>query len=110
MEPALAAHIEGLKQTYGDPIPRSWSADFEDDPYRHDPDRIIAEALACLNATRPAGSDSQPFVNLVTPGELGDPQGYLVPAIRRVLGDAVQFADAGQCDCGGYVLRAWRRT
>lgn len=97
--------IQRLKAMFGDPISKSWSANFEDDPYRDRPDLILRESLMAIAATKPGNI----FVNLVTPGELGDPAGYLLPAIRQALGDTVELEEIGQCGCGGYVVRAYRR-
>lgn len=104
----VAEHIEGLKALYGDLITRSWSANFEEDPYVGNSDLIIGESLLAIAATHPVDDQHCIFVNLVTPGDLGDPAGYLVPALEQALGDKVRLEDQGQCGCGGYVLRAWR--
>jgi hypothetical protein len=110
MASGVEPQILSLKREYGDPIPKSWSVNFEEDPYRDRPDLIIAESLEAIAATHPVDDRHATFVNLVTPGELGDPIRYLVPALKEVLGDTIETEEEGQCGCGGYVLRVWRQS
>ncbi len=104
----VAAQVLRLRDTHGNPITRSWSANFEDVPYPDQPELILQDAIQAIGATRVSSGSGVPFVNLITPGPLGDPAGYLIPALRQALGESVAFEEAGQCDCGGYVVRCWR--
>lgn len=108
MERDVVGQIESLKRQFGDPIPRSWSVNFEEEPYPDHPEWIVADSLLAIAATHSVDDKHAPFVNLVTPGSLGDPERYLAPALRAALGEGLRLEDNGQCGCGGYVLRAWR--
>lgn len=108
MEGPVNDQIQDLQRTYGTPIPRSWSANFEDDPYRSQPELIFGDALRAIAATHPVDQQHDPFVNLVTPGEAGDPADFLIPRLKAALGPSIRIEEVGQCGCGGYVVRVWR--
>ena len=98
MDTPVRDHIAILQATLGNPISKSWSANFEQEPYLNRADLILDDSLYALAATHPVDQHHSTFVNLVTPGELGDPTIYLVRALEEV----------GECGCGGFVVRAWR--
>lgn len=104
----VTAQVGDLLRKHGDSIPNSWSANFEVEPYVNCPDLIIEEAVLAIRATHVRDDRHYTFVNLITPGTLGDPGGYLVPALKGVFGDTLSIEDAGQCECGGFVTRVWR--
>lgn len=101
-------HIAELWRSLGNPIPRSWSASFEQEPYLDRADLVLEDSLHAIAATHVVDASHSTFVNLVTPGELGDPAGYLVPALLERLGDSIRLEEIGECGCGGFVVRIWR--
>jgi hypothetical protein len=101
-------HIAGLRESLGNPIPKSWSANFEQEPYLDRADLVLEDSLHAIAATHLVDGSHCTFVNLVTPGELGDPGAYLVPALRERLGDSIRLEEIGECGCGGFVVRIWR--
>lgn len=100
--------IEALQVNLGPLISKSWSANFEQEPYLDRVDLILADSLAAIAATHPVDQRHSTFVNLVTPGELGDPATYLVPALTERLGETIRLEEVGECGCGGFVVRVWR--
>ncbi|CAG5084390.1 Putative uncharacterized protein [Thermobacillus xylanilyticus] len=52
------------------------------------------------------------YVNLVTPGALGDPREWLIPRLSAMVKDAdlavreIRYID--ECGCGGHVTRVYR--
>lgn len=105
---AVPAHIRHLHGEPGEKIPKSWSADFEQEPYLDHEDLVITDALDAIAATHVVDDHHSTYVNLVTPGALGDPARYLIPALLQTLGDKVRVEEAGECGCGGFVVRVWR--
>ena len=108
MERPVREHIAGLWETVGNPISKSWSANFEQEPYLDRADLILEDSLYAIAATHPIDKSHSTFVNLVTPGELGDPAAYLVPVLMERLGDSIRLEEIGECGCGGFVVRIWR--
>jgi hypothetical protein len=100
--------IASLQTPPGHLIEKSWSANFEQEPYLDRADLILADSLLAIAATHPVDDHHSTFVNLVTPGELGDPAAYLVPALQERLGDSIELEEVGECGCGGFVVRIWR--
>ncbi|MFZ5823513.1 MAG: CGCGG family rSAM-modified RiPP protein [Bacillota bacterium] len=108
MERPVQDQIAGLRVTLGDPIAKSWSANFEQEPYLDRADLVLEDSICAIAATHPVDERHATFVNLVTPGELGDPSRYLVPALVERLGGTVRVEEVGECGCGGFVVRVWR--
>lgn len=80
--------------------PHSWSANLETDEYVDDPERVVADAIAAVEAT---GDDTH--VNLVTHDSVGHPETYLFDALAERFGDAVTWEFVDRCGCGGFVTR-----
>lgn len=89
-------------------IPRNWTANFEEEPYLTRPDLVLADSLAAVAATRVTDGRLGPYLNLVTPAGLGDPEVYLIPALIERLGERVGYQLVGESGSGGHVLRLWR--
>jgi hypothetical protein len=108
MDRSVTEQIVQLQKQAGGLITRSWSANFEEEPYPDRPEWILTDSLLAISATHVVDDTHATFVNLVTPGNLGNPETYLVPALEKALGDKLEVESIGQCGCGGYVLRARR--
>jgi len=77
----------------------SWSANLEAPRYADDPDLTIRDALDAVEHTAPGN-----HVNLVTHGDLGHPEAFLVDALDAAAAD-VEWEYVEQCGCGGHVTR-----
>lgn len=108
MNTPVREHIAGLWESLGKPIPKSWSANFEQEPYLDRADLILEDSLHAIAETHVVDGSHSTFVNLVTPGELGDPATYLVPALLEQLDATIRLEEIGECGCGGFVVRIWR--
>jgi hypothetical protein len=104
----IREHIADLWAAMGAPVPKSWSANFEQEPYLDRADLVLEDSLYAIAATHPVDERHATFVNLVMPGQLGDPAAYLVPALEERLGDSIRLEEIGECGCGGFVVRVWR--
>jgi putative CGCGG family rSAM target protein len=78
----------------------SWSKNLETEAYADDRDRLVGDAVAAVEATRP-----DVHVNLVTHSAHGHPAEYLYDELTTRFGDAVGIEYVEQCGCGGYVTR-----
>lgn len=84
-----------------------WSLNLENDYYETHPDEVFIESVDAIRRTK-AGH----YVNLVTPGGLGDPREWLIPQLIAL----VKYADLevkeiryiDECGCGGHVTRVFR--
>jgi len=84
-----------------------WSLNLEDAHYETHPEEVLAESVEAIRRTK-AGR----YVNLVTPGRLGDPREWLIPQLIAL----VKYADLAvreiryidECGCGGHVTRVFR--
>jgi len=86
---------------------RDWSLNLEDVYYVEHPEEILPECLTGAAKTAPGC-----YVNIVTPGECGDPHQWLIPQLTAKLEEAgisfkeIRYID--QCGCGGHVIRVFR--
>ncbi|REK59245.1 MAG: CGCGG family rSAM-modified RiPP protein [Thermobacillus sp.] len=84
-----------------------WSVNLEDACYEEHPEEVLAESMDAIRRTK-AGH----YVNLVTPGVLGDPREWLIPRLSAMVKDAdlavreIRYID--ECGCGGHVTRVYR--
>jgi hypothetical protein len=84
-----------------------WSVNLEDAYYGEHPEEVLAESLEAVKRTKEGR-----YVNLVTPGALGDPREWLIPGLSAMLQEAglavreIRYID--QCGCGGHVTRVFR--
>jgi putative CGCGG family rSAM target protein len=78
----------------------SWSKNLETEAYADDRERIVRDAVAAVEATRPGV-----HVNLVTHAAHGHPREYLYGELTERFGDAVGVEYVEQCGCGGHVSR-----
>jgi len=81
-------------------VDKDWSCDLEAEVYVQDKELLIKDAIKAIEET-----GDEHFVNLVTPAELGHPDGYLVPILKRTFGDNLSAKFVDQCGCGGFVLK-----
>ncbi|MBP1931399.1 CGCGG family rSAM-modified RiPP protein [Ammoniphilus resinae] len=82
---------------------KDWSIDLEHGEYENNVELIIQDGIDAIEKTE-VGC----FVNLVTPGGLGDPTEYLSEVLTLHFKDHIHFRMIDQCGCGGYVLRVWK--
>jgi hypothetical protein len=79
----------------------------EDSYYEQNPDELLKEALEAVISTAHGY-----YVNLVTPGGIGNPELAFIPGLIGKLEEEdvpvkkVQYID--ECGCGGYVTRVYR--
>jgi putative CGCGG family rSAM target protein len=78
----------------------SWSKNLETEAYADDEERVVGDAIAAVEATRPGV-----HVNLVTHPAHGHPREYLYEELSESFGDALDIEYVEQCGCGGYVTR-----
>ena len=78
----------------------SWSANLEQPRHGDDRDLLIAQAIDAIEHT-----ESGYHVNLVTHGDHGHPEEYLVDALEAALGEGLDWEYVEQCGCGGHVVR-----
>ena len=78
----------------------SWSANLEGPEHADDRDLLVRQAIEAVEHTA-AGN----HVNLVTHGNHGHPEEYLVDALEAELGGDVDWEYVEQCGCGGHVVR-----
>lgn len=81
-----------------------WSLDLEHGYGLDDIEEMIEESIRAIERT-PKGN----YVNIVTPGECGDPQDWLIPALMKTIEkdvDRIRYVD--ECGCGGHVTRVYR--
>ncbi|MDG5777246.1 CGCGG family rSAM-modified RiPP protein [Haloarculaceae archaeon H-GB2-1] len=77
----------------------SWSVNLEQPRHEGDRERIVEEAISAVERTA-AGN----HVNVVTHGECGHPEEYLLDALERAL-DGIEVEYVDRCGCGGHVTR-----
>lgn len=86
---------------------KDWSLDLEDPRYVDHPEEIFNESVMAARQTK-AGC----YVNLVTPGECGDPRDWFIgPLADRLQQEGIAVRDVqyvDECGCGGYVTRLYR--
>lgn len=86
---------------------KDWSVNLEDEYYVIHPEELMNEAIQAVKQTG-AGC----YVNLVTPGDLGHPENWLIDSLvmglekEAVAFQSVQYID--ECGCGGFVTRVFR--
>ena len=78
----------------------SWSANLEGPEHAEDRDLLVRQAIDAVEHTA-AGN----HVNLVTHGDHGHPEEYLVDALEAELGGDLDWEYVEQCGCGGHVVR-----
>ena len=81
----------------------NWSVNLETEEYVENRDLIVEDAVSAILETGPGY-----FVNLAVAPNHGNPDDYLVPALRQRLGDNLRIRFIDQCGCGGYVYRVHR--
>ena len=82
----------------------NWSVNLETEEFIMDRDLIVREAV---KAVRDTGTSH--YVNLAVAHEHGQPDAYLVPALREAFGAAIDIDFVDQCGCGGYVYRVVKK-
>ncbi len=86
---------------------KDWSLNLEDSYYEEHPEEILPQSLKAVCQTAPGS-----YVNVVTPGNCGDPRDWLIHQLAEGLRElGVQIREIryiDQCGCGGYVLRVFR--
>ena len=80
----------------------SWSVNLEHPRYADDEALVVEDALAAIEATAPGR-----HVNLVSHGDCGHPETYLLPALEAAYGDDLEWEYVEQCGCGGHVTRVY---
>ncbi|MCQ6279250.1 CGCGG family rSAM-modified RiPP protein [Bacillus sp. EB600] len=83
---------------------KSWSVSLEHEEYENDIDLLVKDAIDAIEQT-----SSGCYVNVVTPGTLGNPDDYLTEALDLIFSDKIKTKFIDQCGCGGYVLRVWKK-
>lgn len=81
----------------------NWSINLETEEYVECRDLIVQDSIKAVVQTK-LGC----FVNLAVAENHGNPDDYLVPALKQHFGDQVQIRFIDQCGCGGYVYRVTR--
>lgn len=82
---------------------RDWSVNLETEEYIEDRNLIVKDSIQAILDTSPDN-----FVNLAVAENHGNPDLYLVPALREQFGDQIDIRFIDQCGCGGYVYRVTR--
>lgn len=83
----------------------NWSVNLETEQYVEDRNLIFKDSIESILKTKPGY-----FVNLVVAENHGNPDDYLVPALKEHFGERIQIRFIDQCGCGGYVYRVTRRA
>jgi putative CGCGG family rSAM target protein len=81
----------------------NWSINLETEEYVADRNLIIKDAITAILETE-VGC----FVNLAAAENHGNPDDYLVPALKDEFRDSVKIQFIDQCGCGGYVYKVYR--
>ena len=79
---------------------KNWSVNLETEEYARDRALIVADAIEAVERTAPGYR-----VNVAVAPDHGNPDGFLVPALKERFGEAVSVRFVDQCGCGGYVYR-----
>lgn len=86
---------------------KDWSLNLEDEEYAEQPEMLLEAAVEAV-----AETGEGCYVNLVTPGLLGNPEEWLIARLtdrlteEKVLFSRIIYVD--ECGCGGYVTRVVR--
>lgn len=86
-----------------------WSLSLEDPFYAEHPKQMLKDALQGIDET----AEGQ-FVNIVTPGEAGDPREQFMELVTKewsLRSDLpIRLEYRGECGCGGHVLRVYKQA
>ena len=82
----------------------NWSVNLETEEFILDRNLIVTEAVKAVQNTGVSH-----YVNLAVAHEHGQPDSYLVPALKDAFGAAIDIDFLDQCGCGGYVYRITRK-
>ncbi|RIV19572.1 CGCGG family rSAM-modified RiPP protein [Alicyclobacillaceae bacterium I2511] len=81
----------------------NWSINLETEEYEQDRELLVCDAKQAILDTPPGF-----YVNLAVAPTHGNPDSYLVPALKENFGSTIGIRFVDQCGCGGYVYKVTR--